>query len=81
MIIFEQRMAGGKRLVYAQNKWPERIEITEGAFLSPNLAVDDNGLVVVRVQNGHATYKLSKQQDLAFGFSFELVAGEWSPIE
>lgn len=80
MIIFERREVDGKSLVYAQNKWPERISITEAAFHSPVLTVDDSGLVAGRVENGHATYKLAKQQDVPFGFAFELVDGEWSPI-
>lgn len=79
-ITLRQQEAGDKLLVFAVNEWPECVEISCHVLRNSHLVeINDNGVIVVTVENGYAAYKLATEQHSDFGITCALLDAAWSP--
>lgn len=81
-IILRQEMdfATGRPRCYLIGDWPERTRITaELLDASPMIATQENGDVIITVDNGFATYRKCAIQQSNDYVSLELCSGAFSP--
>lgn len=85
-IIFRQdRRKDGSYAVYVAQEWPECALIHPGVLRNnPSVSIDDDGLIVIKCENGYAAYKLAKEQLGDYDITVELSDGSFSepsPVE